>query len=105
MMQPMRVQVHADVVDTELEGEETVLLHLYSKTYFSLNATGTCIWQGLKRGFSLDAISERLQTKFDVDAERARASIAMIVGELEHHGLVVAVPDTAAPPVDHPGES
>jgi Coenzyme PQQ synthesis protein D (PqqD) len=48
-----RVHRHPEVVDTELEAEETVLLHLESETYFSLNLTGTRIWQGLKQEQSL----------------------------------------------------
>ena len=42
-----QVRPHAEVVDTELESGETVLLQLESKIYYSLNVTGTHIWQGL----------------------------------------------------------
>ena len=38
---------HLDEVDTALNGEEMVLLHLGSNTYYSLNMTGTRIWQGV----------------------------------------------------------
>jgi hypothetical protein len=84
-----RVQPHADVVDTELEGREIVLLHLETKLYFSLNSTGSRIWKGLKRRHALDAISRQLQDEFDVDAEQAAASIVLLVSELEREGLVV----------------
>lgn len=91
---PLNVQLHPDVVDTELEGQETVLLHLHTKLYFSLNATGTLIWQELKRGSRLAAIRQRLQDVFEVDAERADASILALVDELERHGLIVRVPES-----------
>ena len=45
-----RVSPHPEVVDTELDRGEVVLLHLESTTYYSLNPTGGRIWQGLKRG-------------------------------------------------------
>ena len=86
-----RVQPHVDVVDTELEAQETVLLHLNSKAYFSLNATGTRIWQGLKRRHPLETISRQLQEEFEVDAEQAMASVVSLVTELEREGLVVVV--------------
>ena len=43
------VRPHPEVVDTELDADETVLLHLEKKTYYCLNPTGTRIWQGLKQ--------------------------------------------------------
>jgi len=86
------VQVHPDVVDTELDGSETVLLHLQSKVYFSLNATGTHIWHELKHGSSVTDISRRLQETFDVDAAQAETSVLGLIVDLERHGLVVRTP-------------
>ena len=42
-----KVRPHAQVVDTKLDDGEIVLLHLDSKTYYSLNPTGERIWHGL----------------------------------------------------------
>jgi hypothetical protein len=56
--------------------------------YYSLNATGTCIWQGLKQGLSLREICERLQGKFTVKAERAGRGVLTFVNELLQHQLV-----------------
>jgi hypothetical protein len=83
-----RIQPHPQVVDTELEEGETILLHLESKTYYSLNATGTHIWQGLKAGIPLQDISHRLQTTFAVDGARADRSVLTLVQELFQHQLV-----------------
>jgi hypothetical protein len=77
-----RVNPHPQVVDTELDGGEVVLLHLESKIYYSLNLTGRRIWQGLKQGLTLEGISRRLQEEFDVDAERADRSVLELVNEL-----------------------
>jgi len=85
---------HPDVVDTQLDGEETVVLHLESKLYFSLNPTGTRIWQGLKSGLSLHDISERLQERFTVDSVEAERSVIALVEELAEQRLVVpAIPE------------
>ena len=89
------VQVHPDVVDTQLDGAETVLLHLQTKVYFSLNATGTHIWEELKRGSSLAAISQRLQDTFDVDAAHAETSVLALIEDLERQGLVVRMSGSA----------
>ncbi|HEY7496227.1 MAG TPA: PqqD family protein [Candidatus Tectomicrobia bacterium] len=87
-MGDQHVRPHPDVVDTELEADETVLLHLGSTTYYSLNPTGTCIWQGLKQGLSLREVSQRLQGRFAVEAEHASESVRTFVDELIQHQLV-----------------
>jgi hypothetical protein len=79
---------HPEVVDTELEAGETVLLHLVHATYYSLNSTGTCIWQGLKQGLPLRDVSQRLQERFAVTADHADRSVMLFVHELVQHQLV-----------------
>lgn len=81
------VQPHPDVVDTEIDEGETALLHLGTKTYFSLNVTGTRIWQGLKRGLSVPELSACLQQDFDVDAARAEECVTRLVDQLLRHQL------------------
>lgn len=83
-----RLRPHPDAVDTELETNELVLLHLQSKAYFSLNLTGMRIWQGLKEGLSLRDISHRLQQEFDVDSESAERSVLRLAEELFRERLV-----------------
>jgi len=82
------VRPHGQVVDTKLDDGEVVLLHLDSKTYFSLNVTGERIWQGLKQGLSLREISQRLQAEFDVDAEKAVTSVLELINDLSEQKLV-----------------
>jgi len=83
-----KVRPNAQVVDTKLDDGEVVLLHLDSKSYFSLNVTGERIWQGLKQGLSLREISQRLQAEFDVDEARADSSVVELVDELTQQKLV-----------------
>lgn len=79
---------HPDAVDTELDGKEVALLHLESKTYYSLNLTGMRIWHGLKRGLSLREISRCLQDEFRVDAATADRCVLELVNELAEQKLV-----------------
>ena len=79
---------HPEVVDTELDGEETVLLHLGSKRYFSLNATGTRLWRGLKKGLTPGDISQQFQNEFDVDEARADRAVVALITELLQHRLI-----------------
>jgi hypothetical protein len=83
-----RFRPHPEVVDTELEEQEVVLLHLESMRYYSLNLTGMRIWQGLKQGLSLQEISRRLQAEFEVEADRAERSVLALIAELCEQQLV-----------------
>jgi len=83
-----KVRPHAQVVDTQLDDGEVVLLHLESKAYFSLNLTGERIWQGVKQGLGLREISQRLQAEFDVDQARADSSVVELINELAEQKLV-----------------
>jgi hypothetical protein len=84
-----RVRPHPEVVDTELDTGETVLLQLESTMYYSLNSTGTHIWQGLKRGDPLQEISRQLQETFEVEADQAERSVLALVHELVQHQLIL----------------
>jgi|SoiMethySBSTD1v2_1073268.scaffolds.fasta_scaffold5178543_2 predicted Rdx family selenoprotein len=84
---------HPDVVDTELDGHETVLLHLGTKRYFSLNGTGSVIWQGLKKGMAPDAIARELQRRYDVTPERAVGSVTLLLDALVEQRLAWRGPE------------
>jgi hypothetical protein len=83
---------HPEVVDTALEDQEVVLLHLGSLRYYSLNLTGMRIWQGLKQGLRLQEISRQLQVEFEVEADQAERSVLALVAELREQQLVQSLP-------------
>jgi hypothetical protein len=87
-----RLRPHRDVVDTEIDSNETVLLHLGSKVYFSLNSTGSRIWNGMKKGLTGAEISSRLQEEFDVDAQHADDAVAGLIEQLKKQQLVEIAP-------------
>lgn len=77
-----------DVVFTELEEQEAVLLHLKTRRYFSLNETGILIWKGVQAGEALVEIALRLEAAYDIDAETAATTVQAFVEELVHDRLV-----------------
>ncbi len=83
--------LHPQVVDTQLNDGEAVLLHLESKTYYSLNPTGERIWSGIKAGLSLREISRRLQEEFDVSESDAENGITDLLNELCAQNLLLRV--------------
>jgi len=83
-----KVIPHPDVVSTEMENKEAVLLHLKTKKYYSLNETGLRIWQMLGEGSTPMQISERLQGEFNISSEKAEDSVMTILRELANEQLI-----------------
>ena len=85
-----RVQIHPEVVSTELGDGETALLHLESKMYYSLNVSGARVWQGLQQGLTPRQIIERLQSEFEVEREKAERCVLELLRDLTDQKLVQA---------------
>jgi hypothetical protein len=83
-----KVSPDANVVFTELENGESVLLHLGTNEYFSLNETGTLIWKGISDDRNLGEIGKELEETFDVTNEQATQSVKRLVDELVAQKLV-----------------
>ncbi len=77
-----------DVVVTPLDEGEAVLLHLGSRKYFTLNATGLAIWRGLDEGLSIAEVAQRLVADHSISEERALAAVTRLVAELRDADLV-----------------
>ena len=76
-----------DVVARRVD-HEIVLVHLGTSEIFSLNATGSRLWELLQSDDNWTQIETTLQEEFDVGAEDLRASIAELITSLEAAGLV-----------------
>ncbi len=70
-------------------GNETVLLHLESGTYYGLDPMGTRIWEMLKDGLVPQAICVRIAAEFGADLAVVEADTRRFVSELKAHAIVV----------------
>ena len=76
-----------DAVESRL-GDETVLLHLGSGTYFGLDAVGTRVWELLREGASPEAICETLRSEYSDAGEALEADILGFLGQLADNKLI-----------------
>ena len=83
-----RVELDPEVIATELDDKEAVLLHLGSKKYYSLNETGLRIWQLLSEGITLQGVFEKLQKEYDITSDHARKCILELTNELSNEKLL-----------------
>jgi hypothetical protein len=86
-----KIKPDPDVVVTELDDKEAVLLHLGTKMYYTLNETGIRIWQLLSEGHSISEASETIHNEYDVLPDVAQKSVLNIAQELIAQNLVSQV--------------
>lgn len=77
------------VVATPLNSAETVLLHLGKKRYFSLNETGTLIWNLLPQHAAPDGLADALALQYEITPAAARTEVELFLEELRERGIIV----------------
>jgi hypothetical protein len=78
-----------NVLLTELGDGQAVLLHLDTKFYYTLNATGVAVWKVLESANATrEAIASELAKKFRVDAESAARDVEPVLAEMLVEGLI-----------------
>lgn len=65
-----------------------VLLHLYTKRYFSLNETGARIWSLLEQQATEDEIVDALVREYDVEKPDAARAVNQLLGDLVAERLI-----------------
>jgi hypothetical protein len=78
----------ADVVFTDLDGAEAVLVDLNTKQYFTLNETARLVWRAAADGGDVEAIVEEMTRAFEVSDEHARRSTITALDEFVRLGLM-----------------
>jgi Coenzyme PQQ synthesis protein D (PqqD) len=71
------------VIDSEL-----VLLDLRTATYFSVNASGTVLWELLARGTTRAKLAEELVGRYGLDDRRASSDVDRFLEALESRSLL-----------------
>ena len=89
MTLPTRISLPPDVMARQV-GDETVLLHLASGSYYGLDPVGARVWQLLGEGLAPAQAFEQLLAEFDVTPEVLEHDLERLLGELVAHGLAVA---------------
>jgi hypothetical protein len=81
-----------DVILTELGDGMGVLLHLGTKFYYTLNATGVATWKALEldtvRGVTREDIAEHIARAFRVDPSAAARDVDPVLTEMLDEGLI-----------------
>jgi hypothetical protein len=77
-----------DVILTELGDGMGVLLHLGTKFYYTLNATGVTAWKALDAGATREDVADAIARAFRVDSATAARDVEPILTEMLDEGLI-----------------
>ena len=87
-MHSVKITPLNDVIFTDFDGQEGILVDLNTKQYYRLNETGSLVWRWLEKGNSVEEIVLEIQNTYEVSGEHARASVEKLVSNLETNKLV-----------------
>ena len=77
-------------IASRLMGDETIIMSTLDSTLFSLNPTGSIIWEAADGATPLSRIlEEKVCTEFDVTVEQANADANEFIDKLTEHGILV----------------
>lgn len=78
------------IICTEFDGGEGILVDLNTKRYYELNETALLVWKGLEKGLGIDGIVAQVMAEYDVEPEHARSSVETLMARLGSYKLVVS---------------
>jgi hypothetical protein len=76
-----RIVRSPDLVHTELE-QHTMMMSIEAGRYFSLNSSGSRIWQLIEQPAAVADIVSTLEREFEVEPERCQAETMRLVENL-----------------------
>lgn len=79
-----------NVVVTDFDGGEGILVDLNTKRYYQLNETAMLVWRGLEQGKSVNEIVSDVTSSYEVETDRATTSVQRLLDSFQTYKLVSA---------------
>ncbi len=83
--------IRSDQFITATVDDDIVMMSIEKGAYFSLDETGTTIWEQLAKPVTVADICTRLEQQFDVDPAQCEADVRAFLNELAQEGMVELV--------------
>ncbi len=77
-----------DVIFTDFDGNEGILVDLNTKRYYQLNETAMLVWKGLEQGKTLNEIVSEVTSNYEVASDHAVQSVKRLVDNFCAYKLV-----------------
>ncbi len=91
----MRFRVNNPYVISETIQGETIIIHLTTGTYYSLQGSGAEVWESIAGAASASEIADELSSRYGIPAADAEPSVVQLLEELEREELIAVSSATA----------
>jgi len=89
-MDATKLNIDKNVVVTDFDGGEGILVDLNTKRYYQLNETAMLVWRGLEQGKSINEIVDDVTASYEVEPDRAHTSVQRLLDSFQTYKLVSA---------------
>ena len=87
-MNGISVLPNKQVIFTDLDGAEGILVDLNTKKYYQLNETAMLVWKGLEKGKSVEEIATQVTNEYEVTFDHATRSVETLPTNFQTYKLV-----------------
>jgi hypothetical protein len=95
-----RLRVNSGMVVHETIDGETILIHMGTGTYYSVDGAGSDIWNLAAVGNPEPAIATEIAGRYQIDVELAARSVSALVAELLEEELLRSTQDEEVQPLE-----
>ena len=103
-MRRERFRLNSPNVIAETIDGEAILVDLRTGSYFSIQGSGSKLWDAIAAGASLGRLTDEVASAYSVDRDAAEEAVSSFCAELEREGLIVSLDGMAdsipEPPLD-----
>lgn len=80
---------HDNVVFTDFDNTEGLLVDLNTKKYYQLNETATVIWKGLEKGLEPNQIADQIVAAYEIAPADALENVEATLQKLQSYKLIL----------------
>jgi hypothetical protein len=93
MSNPKKIALNENQISWKAVDNEIVIINFETSHYFSLNSTGSYIWQLIeKEAATLPQVIKSVSAYFSVDEDAIKDEVNSLIDELLEENLIIEVP-------------
>ena|SRR2546423_6960704 len=85
----MHFGINSRQVMSETIDGETIIIHLGTGSYYSLQQVGADVWSAISRGANREQLLDEVVGRYEVQRGDAESAITSLLGELEKENLIL----------------
>lgn len=93
-----RYRVNSPKVIHQTVDDEAIIINLDTGNYYSLNTSGTALWNLLSTGMTLEEVGRSLSNRYDAEPIAINETVENLVDQLQKEELLIPAAIDGVPP-------